>query len=144
MPVKFKIGFEMDAETLFGIIAKFVPLENLSVEEVVERPHVVPRIAPEPNTSEGRPKPLKLVRASRNGRKPYTRHPRQIDLKTGLNFIILDALSDGENHTPTELKAAIAKTAYSPNSLASRMAQLIRDGHVVQADYGSYKLGKIP
>jgi hypothetical protein len=136
MPVKFKIGFEMDAETLFGIIAKFVPLENLSVEEVVARPHVVPRIAPEPNT--------KLVRASRNGRKPYTRHPRQIDLKTGLNFIILDALSDGENHTPTELKAAIAKTAYSPNSLASRMAQLIRDGHVVQADYGSYKLGKIP
>ena len=138
MPVKFKIGFEMDAETLFGIIAKFVPLENLSVEEVVERPHVVPRIAPEP-----KPK-LVHVNQTKRGRKAYTRRPREIDLKTGLNFIILDALSDGENHTPTQLKAAIAKTAYSPNSLGSRMAQLIRDGHVVQADYGSYKLGKIP
>lgn len=35
MPVKFRIGFEIDAETLFGIVAKFLPLENLSVEEVM-------------------------------------------------------------------------------------------------------------
>jgi hypothetical protein len=42
MSVKFNIGFQIDAETLFGIIAKFLPVENLSVEEVVERPQQPP------------------------------------------------------------------------------------------------------
>jgi hypothetical protein len=42
MTVKFRIGFQIDAETLFGIIAKFLPLENMSVEEVVERPERPP------------------------------------------------------------------------------------------------------
>ena len=38
MTVKFKINFTIGAETLFGIMAKVLPLENLSVVEVVERP----------------------------------------------------------------------------------------------------------
>jgi hypothetical protein len=45
MAVKFKIGFTIDAETLFGIMAKFLPLEDLAVEEVAERPerHAAPK-----------------------------------------------------------------------------------------------------
>jgi hypothetical protein len=45
MPVKFKIGFTIDAETLFGLMAKFLPLEDLTVEEVVEHAerHAAPK-----------------------------------------------------------------------------------------------------
>jgi hypothetical protein len=47
MAVKFNIGFTIDAETLFSIVSKFLPLENLSIEEVVERPerHSAPRVS---------------------------------------------------------------------------------------------------
>lgn len=36
MTVKFKIGFSVTAETLFGLMAKFLPVEDLHVEELVE------------------------------------------------------------------------------------------------------------
>ena len=35
--MKFRIGFEIDAEALFGMLAKMLPIDNLSVEEIV--PH---------------------------------------------------------------------------------------------------------
>ena len=43
MSVKFKLGFTVSAETLFGLLSKMLPIEDLSVEEVlseVERLHV--------------------------------------------------------------------------------------------------------
>ena len=40
MSVKFKIGFTVPAETLFGMMAKFLPIEDLHVEEVIDHPHV--------------------------------------------------------------------------------------------------------
>ena len=33
--VRFKIGFEIGAETLFGMLSKMLPIDNLSVEEIV-------------------------------------------------------------------------------------------------------------
>jgi hypothetical protein len=138
MPVKFKIGFQIDAETLFSIVAKFLPLDNLSVEEVIERPHP----APQPRIA-GYPQPTKLAKPQK--RRPghrRTHTPPKLD--KGVNKIILDALADGNTHPPSELKAAIKAGGYSPHSLGSRMGQLIRDGHVVQPDYGVYAKGKSP
>jgi hypothetical protein len=40
MSMKLKIGFTIPAETLFGLVAKFLPIEDLSVEEILERPMV--------------------------------------------------------------------------------------------------------
>ena len=138
MTVKFKIGFTVDAQTMFEMIAKFLPIDALSVEEVVERPpqpklmmaHSQPQLAPRPKLAEFMPK----------GRKK--RPPKPVDLDRGINKIILDMLSDGKPRTPAELKAAIAAGKYSPNSLGSRMGQLVRDGYVMQPDYGLYQKGK--
>ena len=35
--VKFKIAFTINAETLFTLASKLLPIEDLSIEEVVER-----------------------------------------------------------------------------------------------------------
>jgi hypothetical protein len=51
MPVKFKLGFTIDAETLFGVISKFLPVEDLVVEELA------------PPTPE--PKPLAISKPQR-------------------------------------------------------------------------------
>lgn len=138
MSVKFKIGFEVDAQTMFGIMAKFLPFENLHVEEIVERPKPIalPKLKlVKPNGAKAKP----------NGEKTFKRRFRAIDLKTGINAIILDALADGKPHTPTELRDAINATGkFSPNSLGSRMVQLIRDGHVAKHADGQYVLGKAP
>ena len=40
MSVKFKLGFTVSAETLFTLMSKLLPIEDLSVEEVIERPPV--------------------------------------------------------------------------------------------------------
>ena len=130
MTVKFKIGFQIDAETLFGIIAKFLPLDNLSVEEVVERPHAhTPRLAAAPKLAAPKPK------LKRNSKPP--------NLERGINAIILGALVDGEPHPPIDMKnAIIAHGGYSPDSLSSRLVSLIQQGHVVRAGHGKYAKSK--
>ena len=123
MAVKFKIGFVIDGETLFGLISKFLPLENLSVEEVVARPHpVAPRLAtPQP----------KLKRRRRT---------KGIDLENGLNAIILRILSDGEPHALKEVEQAIAATGkFSPNSLGSRITALFNHGMIERASPGHWR-----
>lgn len=133
MTVKFKIGFQVDAETLFSLIAKFVPIEHLSVEEVFERPPSAPKLTHQP----------KLMAPKLKGVKKHRRHATGPMLDAGLNRIILDALADGEPHPPIHLKAAILKAGgYSTDSLSSRLASLIKQGHVIQPDYGLYQLGK--
>jgi hypothetical protein len=134
MPVKFKIGFQIDAETLFSIIAKFIPLDNLTVEEVFERPHAEhaqPRLAAAP----------RLIKAAKQKRK---RASKSVDLNTGINRIILEALADGQPHPPIDLKNAIKAGGYSPHSLGSRMQTLLREGYVIKPDHGVYQIGRSP
>jgi hypothetical protein len=136
MSVKYKIGFTMDAETLFGLLSKFLPIEHLSVEEVFERPAPpTPKLTVAPRLVAPKPTPkLKLKRASRG---PL--------LDAGLNRIILDALADGEPHSPIDLKTAILKAGgYSADSLSSRLAGLVERGYVIKPDYGAYQLSEKP
>ena len=43
MNMKFKIGFTIDGETLFGMLSKMLPIESLSVEEIVPKPTLAER-----------------------------------------------------------------------------------------------------
>ena len=79
MTVKFKVGFTMSAETLFGIIAKFLPVEDLHVEEVP--PDVLPY---QPSA--------RLAHEGRSGRTAR----RRIKLDQGANGFITRALADGK------------------------------------------------
>ena len=93
--VKFKIGFEIGAETLFGMLSKMLPIDNLHVEEIVEPPprfNLKAQVEKLGADSLLPPKfaPRKKPRAKRSG--------RAVDLKAGINRIIVEVLSDGLPH----------------------------------------------
>jgi hypothetical protein len=128
MSVKFKIGFTMDAETLFSMISKFLPVQDLHVEEVIERPapEFVPSIKPKSITQY---KPKQKRRSS----KP-------LDLKVGINRIIIEAMADGEPHRAVEFKPLLEKGGYSPNSVGSRLQNLEYHGIVGRLGDGTWRL----
>jgi hypothetical protein len=39
MTVKFKIGFTITPEVIFGILSKVIPVEDLHIEQIVETRH---------------------------------------------------------------------------------------------------------
>jgi hypothetical protein len=128
MPVKFKLGFMIDAETLFGILAKFLPLENLSVEEVVERHHApatprLPKIA-KPQLAKPRPK---------RGRK------RGLGLDEGVNGAIMRVLADGEPHRYAELKSAVNAAGYAGSGIGSRIERLHAHNAIERVSTGLWR-----
>jgi hypothetical protein len=134
MAVKFKVGFTMSAETLFGIIAKVLPIEDLSVEEI-ETPPQISKIAAQvarlaaPTNPRGRPP----QRANRyNGSM----------LDGGVNKIILTALEDGAPHRYGELKKAVAAAGYAGSGIGSKLSRL-RELHAVhQPEIGVWQIGE--
>ena len=111
MKVKYRIGFTVDAETLFGLIAKFLPFEDLHVEEIV--PH-----APKPPNLAAPQARQRTMRASR--RDPG--YP--FNLTDGVNGVIMGVLADGEPHRYIELKAAVTGAGYAGSGIGSRMDRL--------------------
>jgi hypothetical protein len=128
MTIKYKLGFTIDSETLFGIMAKFLPIENLSVEEVVERP------APDPAIRFD--KRFDLPKPKRTNQRKYG---GQVDLTLGVNAVIMGVLSDRQAHTYREMRDAIAKTVYSPNGIGSRLERLVAVGYVTRLGGGKYR-----
>jgi hypothetical protein len=115
MSVKFKIGFTMDAETLFGLMSKMLPVENLSVEEVFERPsEPMPRL---PHKGRGFPGP---------------------DLKKGVNGIIMIALAEGPKRA-VQIQPKVQAAGFSPNSVNSRLEALYRFGVIERVGDGTWR-----
>ena len=133
MSVKFKIGFTITPEVLFGIIGKVLPLENMHIEQVVETP------APDPKWY---PAPVKLAKPRARGIHAK-RAPNPMDLTKGVNKIIMDILKDGP-HKAIEMRDTLRKTtSYSPNSIGSRLQSLERNGVVVRMGDGRWVLSKV-
>ena len=63
-----------------------------------------------------------------------------MDLTTGINRIIMDALSDGKFHRAVEMKLALKAGGYSENSVGSRLQNLERHGVVEQIGDGTWRL----
>lgn len=129
MSVKFKIGFTMDAETLFGMISKFLPVENLHVEEVVEQSKPDPAIRFDRRFDLPKPRP-------KQKREPS----RPMDLHNGINGVIIKLLMDGKSHHSGEFVPLIGAAGYSKNSVASRLAELCKKDVMVRVSKGTYKL----
>ena len=128
--VKFKVGFTIDAETLFTLAGKLLPIKDITIEELIERPDPnMARIA----------KVEQLV--ARKLKRKYKREPRRpMDLTTGINLIIMDALSDRLPHRAVEMKLALKAGGYSENSVGSRLQNLERHGVVEQIGDGTWRL----
>jgi hypothetical protein len=138
MSVKFKVGFVMSAETLFGLIGKFLPVEDLAIEEIVfhegfaPKPRAVAKLAKlPPSHSEGEtPKP------DRRGRNPT------IKADQGMNAIILKLLGDGEPHRFREFSEALKAAGFSGNGVGGLLKRLVKYGLVANAGHGSYRAAK--
>jgi hypothetical protein len=128
MPVKFKIGFTIPAETLFGLLAKVLPIEDLQVEELLVEKTVQPRVAPAPRL-ETLAKPKKKVK--RRFRGPI--------LSQGINAIILNHLADDKPHRADELKPLLLAVGFSANSVGSRLQSLREAGVVFQPELGFWQ-----
>lgn len=130
--VKFKIAFTINAETLFTLASKLLPIDDLTIEELIERPDPnVARIA----------KVEQLV--ARKPKRKYKRKPsKPMDLTTGINRIIMDALSDRLPHRVVEIKPALKAGGYSENSVGSRLQNLEKHGVVEQMGDGMWRLAE--
>lgn len=129
MTMKFKIGFTIDAQTMFGMLAKFLPVENLHVEEVMER--AAPKLATLPPRRIQHAKPVSKSRQTR---------PRKPDLKAGANGHIIRFLSDGAPHRALELEPVFVAAGYAKTGVASRLQKLKEQGVVFQPEPGLWQL----
>jgi hypothetical protein len=124
MSIKFKIGFTMDAETLFGLMSKFLPVENLSVEELIERRPV-----------EAIAHAVKRITAKRITTK-HKKRPVQLD--SGINGIIMTAISD-KPARPIDIRPKVIAAGFSANSLTSRMMFLRERGIIEPVGDGTWR-----
>ena len=116
MTVKYKLGFTIDSEVMFMLLSKFLPISDLSVEEVVVTP---PEMTNRFDKQFDLPKPKRKQQARHGG------GGARLDLTQGVNAIVIATLADGKAHSQQDIKAAVAKTSYSPNGVGSKLARLL-------------------
>lgn len=127
--VKFRIGLTVSAETLFSMMAKMLPIEDLNVEEV--RPMQQPRVTP------------KIAQQVAKLKKPkQVRHRRKtgLNLQEGVNGVLMAVFADGQPHKATEFKEPVTAAGYSHNGIGSRLERLKEHKVVFQPQFGMWQL----
>jgi hypothetical protein len=131
MTVKFKVGFTIDGQTMFAMISKFLPIENLIVEEMIDQSRL--DLQPVP------PGAMKILAAAKK-RPKYNRKSPGPDLTRGINAIIIGLLRDGKTHRAQELRPLLKAQGYSDSSVSSRLEELHKQGVVKHMGNGTWKL----
>lgn len=135
MAVKFKLGFTISAETLFGIVAKMLPIEDLQVEEVYETPPVKqPAIAK--LLAQHR---LEAPQKNHKSRNKFN-HP---DGKTGQQFIIeyLNQMPDKQAKW-SELGKYLESIGFARSSVNNGISRLLKDGKIEKVGPAMYGIPK--
>lgn len=139
--IKYRLGFTMSAETLFALMAKVLPIEDLSVEEIAPTPVREKRITHDPAIRFDKrfdaPKPKRK-------RKFGTRAPDSYkpNLEAGTNAIILKVLADGQIHRTREIKDGYAAGGYNPNGTGSSIERMRKWGVIERVGEGQWRLTK--
>jgi hypothetical protein len=129
MSVKFRLGFTVDAQTMFSLMAKLLPIDDLQVEELIERPAPM----------------SKLVKASiaiqaPKVRKPYTRTRRGDPPTGGARFAVLQpAFAKGPLRL-TEIREIFRNYNFATNGLSSAIAAWVQYGLIEKIGPGQYRL----
>jgi hypothetical protein len=121
MSMKLKIGFTVEAETLFGLMAKFLPIEDLHIEELGDRPAKVARLA--------------------HARAPGGSGGK-LNLKGGVNAVIMAALADGQPRRYSELKAKVNAAGYAATGIGSKLGRLKELGVAENVSPGLWRLAE--
>ena len=130
--MKFKVGFTIGSETLFAMIAKMLPIEDVSVEEIVESKT-----------------PLADRAIAHHQKKFPTRPKKQISqrarpgpsLTRGVNMVIVNELESGPKRA-SELQPKAKAAGFSANSVNSRLEALRNHGVVERIGDGTWRLAK--
>ena len=125
---KFRIAFTIQAETMFHLMSRLLPIDDLSVSEMHEG-----------TAHKSAPKLAARVHAALTKPKKK-RRSRGIDLEHGINSIIVNHLSDGKPHRTQEMQPLTMTGGYSPNSVNSRLEELRKAGIVERVGNGTWKL----
>lgn len=134
MSVKFRLAFDVEAETLFSLMSKLLPIDNLRVEEL--RPSVAPKLMAQPK--------LAAPKAKRKGSSRGLGSRGGVDITKGMAQIIIDLLSDGKPHGALEIIALAVKRGYSKSGVTSRLIKLKAHGLIHQPEYGRWAIGEKP
>ena len=133
--IKYRLNFTLPAETLFALMAKMLPIEDLSVEEIVEH---APPAAP------AKLKPPQQAQLAKPKRRRATRTPESyaLNLKEGVNGILMGILEDGQVHETAVFKPAMKSRGYAEAGTSSALAKLLKRGIVFQPEFGAWQLTK--
>lgn len=133
MTIKYKLDFTIDSDVLFGLLSKFLPIQDLHVEEVslVSAPDQAIRFDKQFDL----PKPKRAPQVRRKKGSGY-----MLNLYTGCNAIIMDTLADGEPHPGTHISPNMVKAGYATNGMYGRLERLRRHGYISHPRSGYWQL----
>ena len=135
MTIKYKLAFTIDSETLFSIMSKFLPIQDLSVEEVPLEKEIATLHA---NLRMAQGTPFKAPRVPQVRRKKGSGYT--LNLYAGCNAIIMTTLADGEMHPGTDVAPNMLAAGYAVNGLYGRLDRLRRHGYIVRPRSGHWQL----
>ena len=135
MKMKFKVAFTMDGETLFKLLGKVLPIEDLNVEEFIERPQSQPTVLKAHRVITGLKSQVQIAKP-----KGKRRVSKPLDLNAGINAVIMEAMAGGLPVRAVDLRPKIKARGFSENSVGSRLQNLREHGVVEQAGDGTWRL----
>ena len=128
MSVNFKVGFTISGETLFALIAKMLPIDDLSVEEIptlTERSIAVHKLTQQ------------AIAAHRKPQAQRKNNPLRLNM--GINGIVLTAMKD-KPMKALELQPLIVAAGFSANSINSRLEALRIKGIIERVGDGRWRV----
>jgi hypothetical protein len=134
---KFKVAFTMDSKTLFLIMSKMLPIEDLKVEEKLDEAELHQAL----KSLAGRHEQKILAH---NYPKPKYKKKRAsipFNPDKGINKILLDHLAR-RSYRAGELKKPLQEGGYSANSVNSRLQELAHRGVVIRHSDGLWSLAE--
>jgi hypothetical protein len=132
---KFKVAFTMDAKTLFLIVSKMLPIEDLKVEEKLDEAELkaaLHSLAPKAERA-------KLAQPSPKPKFAKSKPSIPFSPDKGINKILLDYLAK-RPHKSIELRKPLQEAGYSANSVGSRLQELAKRGIITQHGDGLWSL----
>lgn len=128
--MKYKVTLDIHGEPLIRLLARYAPFDITGVEELPPEP-----LDPVMSKGIGKQHALPPIRRKKWARKASI----PMDLKAGINRIILEMLEVGPRHA-SDFKKPVSNAGYSPNSVNSRLGKLEAKGIVKRVGNGTWKL----
>jgi hypothetical protein len=141
--IKYKIGLTISADTLFGLIAKFLPIEDLSVQEIVNKPEtkqsemakLIAKNMPKITDKLEAPKPKLTMKQIQRTRFNHPSGKRVFDF-------IVEFIEKQPDKTATygQMGHFIMKQGFSKSSINNGLTRLVLNNVIRKTDYGVYTM----